>query len=86
MKLLQQFGISCEVASNGEIAVAALKRKFFPLVFMDCQMPVMDGYEATAFVRKLQENSPEKSVIVALTAEAMEGGKEQKCCSSEFSQ
>ena len=81
-ELLESFGMRVEVANNGEEAVNMFKdenyNNNFDLVLMDIQMPVMDGYEATENLRKLDaaKNIP----IVAMTADAVTGVKE-KCLS-----
>lgn len=73
--MLQKLGVTVEVANNGEEAVAALMNGGdFSLVLMDCQMPVMDGYDATRRIRTLNNAIP----IVALTANALAGDRE-KC-------
>lgn len=75
--LIQMFGPTVEVAENGQEALAMLTKQRFDLIFMDCQMPVMDGYECTRQIR-----DPNSSVlnhhipIIALTANAMRGDKE----------
>lgn len=75
--LIQMYGPTVEVAENGELALKMLSKQRFDLVFMDCQMPVMDGYECTRLIR-----SDESSVInhripiIALTANAMRGDRE----------
>ncbi|WP_395058627.1 ATP-binding protein, partial [Flavobacterium sp.] len=62
--LLDDFGFECEIASNGKIAVDKLKEKNFDIVLMDLQMPEMNGFEATEYIRKtLKSNVP----IIALT-------------------
>jgi len=60
------------VASNGEEALNAWINHRYDLILMDCQMPVMDGYEATKQIR-LAENGLKQTKIVAMTAYAMEG-------------
>ncbi len=77
VKLLKLRNLSCDVVSNGEEAVIACASKDYDLVFMDCQMPIMDGYEATRRIRR-QEGEEKHTVIVAMTAFAMEGDAE-KC-------
>lgn len=67
--LCERLGFEVEVAANGQEALAAVQARDFRLVLMDCQMPLMDGYEATAHIRQLPE--PRRHVpIVALTASA----------------
>lgn len=75
LKLLKLKEVEVEVAVNGLEAVEAVKRKDFDLVFMDCQMPVMDGYESTARIRALEGNKS-KITIIAMTAHALEGDRE----------
>jgi CheY-like chemotaxis protein len=66
------------VAGNGQEVVAALEKENFDLVFMDVQMPEMDGFEATAAIRKKEKSTGLHQIIVALTAHAMKGDHE-KC-------
>ena len=74
--ILEVAGIIVEVVDNGEEAVEAARRGRFDAVLMDVQMPKMDGYEATANIRKIPEL---KSLpIIAMTAHAMKGD-EEKC-------
>jgi signal transduction histidine kinase/DNA-binding NarL/FixJ family response regulator len=77
VKLLTIRNIFCDVACDGEEAVRACTIKNYDLVFMDCQMPVMDGYEATRRIR-VQEGEEKHTVIIAMTAFAMEGDAD-KC-------
>ena len=68
---LSQFNIQSVSASNGRDAVELYKRSKFDLVFMDCSMPEMDGYAATAMIRGWErENRKDHTPIVALTAHA----------------
>ncbi len=69
---LAKLGYEAEVAANGQEALDALKRRPYDLVLMDCQMPEMDGYQATAEIRKLEaEQGLPHIPIVAMTAGAM---------------
>ena len=61
------------VTANGQEALAALENSAFDLVFMDVQMPVMDGLEATAVIRKKEQLTGNHQPIIALTAHAMKG-------------
>ena len=76
--MLAKLGVQLEIANNGEEAVALVGNKDFDLVLMDCQMPDMDGYQATAVIRQHQANTPRRLPIIALTANAMEGDRD-KC-------
>jgi CheY-like chemotaxis protein len=75
-KFLERLGCRVELATNGAEALDRVQREAFDVVFMDCQMPVMDGYEATRRIRQL-ERGPHLP-IVAMTAHAMTGDRE-KC-------
>jgi len=79
-KMLEKVGMTYEVVNNGEEAISRLKLQHdFNLVLMDCQMPVMDGYEATKALRDLEDNNGLKRLpVIAMTANAMEGDKD-KC-------
>ncbi|QBG48289.1 hybrid sensor histidine kinase/response regulator [Verrucomicrobia bacterium S94] len=83
-RMLAKGGYEVDVAENGEIALNKIKEGTrYDLIFMDCQMPRMDGYEASRQIRKLEEDSSTEShvPIVALTANAMQGDRE-KCLSA----
>ena len=73
---LAQLGYSAVVVENGQLAIEALAAQEYPLVFMDCQMPVMDGYQAAAEIRRL-ECGKHHVPIVAVTAHAFEGEREK---------
>ncbi|MFT6733929.1 MAG: two-component system sensor histidine kinase/response regulator, partial [Polaribacter sp.] len=77
--MLAKFGVHVDTVANGEEAVNALKTLPYDLVFMDCQMPVMDGYQATQCIRDPQSKVLNDTIpIVAMTANAMDGDRE-KC-------
>jgi CheY-like chemotaxis protein len=78
VRLLEKRGHKVVVAGNGLEALAALKKESFDLVFMDVQMPEMDGYEATAAIREAERDSGRHQPVIALTAHAMKGDRE-KC-------
>jgi two-component system sensor histidine kinase/response regulator len=73
---LAQLGYSVQLADNGQLALDALSRREFPLIFMDCQMPVLDGYQAAAEIRRREAGSSHVP-IVAVTAHAFEGEREK---------
>ncbi len=75
--ILRKFGYRGEIASDGREAVAALERTHFDLVLMDCQMPEMDGFEATSKIRALERERGGHMPIIAMTANAMEGDRER---------
>jgi signal transduction histidine kinase/DNA-binding response OmpR family regulator len=75
---LAQYGYQTEEAENGEEALAMVSRKNYLCVLMDCQMPVMDGYDATRRIRKLEaEQRRRRTPIIALTAHALVGERER---------
>jgi len=83
--MLSWLGCEITIASNGQLAVEAFATNKFDLILMDCQMPVLDGYSATAAIRKreafantTQGTSNKRIPIIALTANAIEGERE-KC-------
>jgi signal transduction histidine kinase/CheY-like chemotaxis protein len=79
--MLEYFGCRTDVAANGREALTALAVTPYDLVLMDCQMPVMDGYEATRVIRQQEaagDGTPRAHIpVVALTAHAMEGDREE---------
>ena len=81
--LLSTLGITVDLANNGQEAIAALQSfNTHDLVFMDCQMPVLDGYQATAKIRAEKTGIINSTIpIIAMTANAM-AGDEQKCLDS----
>ena len=76
VRLLEKVGYDADVVANGRLAVEAVKTQQYDLVLMDCQMPEMDGFEATAEIRKL-EGKERHTIIFALTANAMTGDRER---------
>ena len=84
LRLLQQMGYKADVANNGVECLQALERQPYDVIFMDVQMPEMDGLEATRQIRARQKDSSPQDhfksaiAIVAMTANAMQGDRE-KC-------
>ncbi len=72
-RMLHRIGVSTQLAVNGEEALLAVQRNRFDIVLMDCEMPVMDGFEATALIRRWEEESGRpRTTVVALTAHLLE--------------
>ncbi len=88
-EILTKVGFQCDVVNNGQEAIDHFTKKYYDLILMDCQMPEVDGFEATSYIRTLEEQGlrkrpgPGKPVsegipIIALTANATKGD-EDKC-------
>ena len=78
--LLNKFGLSCDIANEGKSAIEAFKSKKYDLILMDCQMPIMDGYEATREIRNIEGDSSH-TPIIAMTANVLKTD-EEKCYES----
>jgi signal transduction histidine kinase/CheY-like chemotaxis protein/HPt (histidine-containing phosphotransfer) domain-containing protein len=76
-RMLQSLGYAVTVVADGRLAIAAVAANDYAAVLMDCQMPIMDGYEATAQIRR-QEADGQHIPVIALTAGAMQGDS-QRC-------
>ena len=74
--LLETLGCRVTPARNGLEAVGVYRENQFDLVLMDCQMPEMDGYEATRAIRQIEGFQGRRTPVIALTAHAMEGSRE----------
>ena len=74
--MLQSLGYKADVAANGIEVLETMERRHYDVVLMDVQMPEMDGYEATCCIRK-RESSENQPWIIAMTAYALEGDKEE---------
>lgn len=77
--MLAKFQLFPDVADNGQLALELLTKNTYDLIFMDCQMPVLDGYQTTQELRRFEiESELPRQTIVALTAHAIKGERE-KC-------
>jgi len=74
--LLQNTGAHCDVADNGVIAFQKAQQQSYDMIFMDCQMPIMDGFEATQYIRNNSKN--QATPVIALTADVL--GSIQDTC------
>ncbi|MCK5668024.1 MAG: response regulator, partial [Gammaproteobacteria bacterium] len=80
--MLAKYGIEADIANNGQEALEQLTKIAYDLVFMDCQMPIMDGYKATQSIRDPLSSVQNHSIpVIAMTANAMQGDRE-KCMAS----
>jgi CheY-like chemotaxis protein/signal transduction histidine kinase len=77
VRLLEKLGCRVDVAASGLEAVDLLAKLAYDVIFMDCQMPDMDGYEATAVIRQGEASSGRHVPIIAMTANAMQGDSER---------
>jgi two-component system, sensor histidine kinase and response regulator len=80
--LLTRLGCKTDIAENGKVAIGLLEKKTYDLILMDCQMPVLDGYETTAEIRAREQRNPahKRATIVAMTAHALPSERD-KCLS-----
>ena len=77
VRSLEKMGYAVDVAENGAEALSSASRGRYAAILMDCQMPVMDGYEATGAIRRSEQARGGRTPIIAMTASAMEGDRER---------
>jgi len=77
VRMLEKRGHRVTVAGNGREALEALEKDTFDLVFMDVQMPVMDGFQATSTIREREKSIGGHQIVIAVTAHAMKGDRDQ---------
>lgn len=75
-KLLEKYGCKVDTAANGKEGVEMYQQFDYDIIFMDCQMPVMDGFEATKMIRGSEVGKDKHQVIIAMTANAVVGDRE----------
>ena len=81
--ILEQMGYDVTLANDGTEAIKLAKQTYYPIIFMDCRMPIMDGFDATLEIRKLeaadlltQDAHKQRIAIIALTANTSSADKE----------
>jgi CheY-like chemotaxis protein len=77
VRMLEKLGCRVDAVANGREVVDAVTRMAYPLIFMDCQMPEMDGYDATAAIRARETLTGGHIPIIAMTANALPGDRER---------
>ncbi|HEY9702187.1 MAG TPA: response regulator, partial [Allocoleopsis sp.] len=73
LKQLERLGYKADCVGNGQEALDILSNQQYNVILMDCQMPILDGYETTEILRKLEGEN--RHIIIGLTAYAMEGDR-----------
>ncbi len=76
MRILERIGFAADTVNNGQEALAALEQHPYDIILMDCQMPGLDGYNATREIRRRETNG-RRTVIIGVTANALSGDREE---------
>ena len=76
-KILERIGLEADIAGDGELAVEMVQTKPYDLVFMDMEMPVMDGLDSTREIKSIEKKLSKMPVIIAMTANALPGDRER---------
>ena len=79
-KILTKLGLSVDVANNGKQAVSLFQQQDYDLVFMDCRMPVMDGYQATEVIRDFEIEKPDRRRVPIIALTANSSREERELC------
>lgn len=77
IRILERLGLSTDIAQNGQKAIDMAQNKKYDLIFMDMEMPVLDGLEATKKLKLIEKSLPKIPKIIAMTANALPGDKER---------
>lgn len=78
LRMLKKLGIEADLARNGQEACDALEQDHYDLVLMDCEMPILDGFEATERIRRREREGADNVTIIAMTAH--KGADEERRC------
>jgi CheY-like chemotaxis protein len=81
VEMLKKLDCFVDVAGDGRAACSSIERRRYDVVLMDCQMPGMDGFEATRRIRSAERGTGRREPIIALTADALSGSRE-RCLAS----
>ncbi len=76
VRMLERLGLAVDVAGNGSVALQILEHQRYDIIFMDCQMPILDGYEAATEIRR-REAQDTHTTIIAMTADVLKGSRER---------
>ena len=76
-KILERIGLEADIAGNGEVAIEMVQTKPYDLVFMDMEMPVMDGLDSTKEIKAIEADLSKMPIIIAMTANALPGDRER---------
>ncbi len=76
IEMLGAIGCTVDMVENGQLAIAAIEQQAYDIIFMDCQMPVLDGFQATKAIRHQESESDRHLPIIALTANAVQGDRD----------
>ncbi|GAB5409575.1 MAG: hypothetical protein BalsKO_19400 [Balneolaceae bacterium] len=76
-RILQRLGLSADIAQDGQHAIDMVQEKEYDLIFMDMEMPVLDGLEATRKIKLIEKSLPKIPKIIAMTANALPGDRER---------
>ena len=77
IKILERIGLNADIAGDGELAIDMVQNKPYDLVFMDMEMPVLDGLDSTREIKIIEDKLPKMPVIIAMTANALPGDRER---------